>query len=37
MTNEGITMGMIPPHPRAFIRIEILEELGLSLPAVFPI
>ncbi len=26
-------MGMTPPHPGAFIRVEALEELGLSVSA----
>ncbi len=30
MRNGGIKMGMIPPHPGTFIRIEALEESGLS-------
>jgi len=30
MTDGGIKMGMTPPHPGTFIRIEALEELGLS-------
>ena len=33
MTSVGIKMGMTPPHPGAFIRIEALEELGLSVSA----
>ena len=33
MTGSGIKMGMTPPHPGAFIRIEALEELGLSVSA----
>ena len=33
MTSGGIKMGMRPPHPGAFIRIEALEELGLSVSA----
>ncbi|MCY4614584.1 MAG: hypothetical protein OXB94_13325 [Nitrospira sp.] len=33
MTSGGIKMGMTPPHPGAFIRIEALEELGLSVAA----
>jgi addiction module HigA family antidote len=33
MTSGGIKMGMTPPHPGAFIRIEALEELGLSVSA----
>ena len=33
MTSGGIKMGMTPPYPRAFIRIEALEELGLSVSA----
>ena len=30
MSENGITIGMTPPHPGAFIRIEIVEELGLT-------
>ena len=33
MTGSGIKMGMTPPHPGGFIRIEALEELGLSVSA----
>ena len=33
MTSDGIEMGMTPPHPGTFIRIEALEELGLSIAA----
>ena len=33
MTSGGIKMGMTPPHPGTFIRIEALEELGLSVSA----
>ena len=33
MTDGGIKMGMTPPHPGAFIRIEALEELELSVSA----
>ena len=33
MTSDSIEMGMAPPHPGAFIRIEALEELGLSVSA----
>jgi len=33
MTSDGIKTGMTPPHPGAFIRIEALEELGLSVSA----
>ncbi len=33
MTSDTIKMGMIPSHPGAFIRIEILEELELSVSA----
>jgi len=33
MTSGGIKMGMTPPHPGVFIRIEALEELGLSVSA----
>ena len=30
MADNGIKIGMTPPHPGAFIRIEIVEELGLT-------
>ena len=30
MSENGIKIGMTPPHPGAFIRIEIVEELGLT-------
>ena len=33
MNSPGIKMGMAPPHPGAFIRIEALEEFGLSVSA----
>ena len=33
MTSRGIEIGMTPPHPGALIRIEALEELGLSVAA----
>ena len=33
MSSGGIKMGMKPPHPGTFIRIEALEELGLSVAA----
>ena len=33
MTSDSIEMGMTPSHPGAFIRIEILEELELSVSA----
>ena len=33
MTDGSTKMGMTPPHPGAFIRIEALEELGLSVSA----
>ena len=33
MSDDGIQMGMTPPHPGTFIRIEALEELGLSVSA----
>ena len=33
MTSGGIKMGMTPPHPGTFIRIEALDELGLSVSA----
>ncbi len=33
MSDGGIKMGMTPPHPGTFVRIEALEELGLSVAA----
>lgn len=33
MTSDSIEMRMTPSHPGAFIRIEILEELELSVSA----
>ena len=33
MTDGSTKMGMTPPHPGAFIRVEALEELGLSVSA----
>ena len=30
MVENGIKIGMMPSHPGAFIRIEIVEELGLT-------
>ena len=32
-TSGGIQMGMTPPHPGAFIRIEVIEEWGSSVSA----
>lgn len=31
MTEARVTIGMKPPHPGAFIREAILDELGLSI------
>ena len=31
MSREPAKVGMAPPHPGAFIREEILDELGLSI------
>lgn len=31
MSDTVSTIGMKPPHPGAFVRDEILEELGLSI------
>ena len=33
MSSGGIKIGMTPSHPGAFIRIEVLEELGLNVAA----
>ena len=33
MTTSEIRIGMTPSHPGAFIRLEIVEELGLSVAA----
>jgi plasmid maintenance system antidote protein VapI len=30
MSRASARVGMAPPHPGAFIREEILDELGLS-------
>ena len=30
MRRNGTTIGMTPPHPGYFIRVEIVEELGLT-------
>jgi len=30
MKKKGIKIGMKPSHPGAFIKIEVLDELGLS-------
>ena len=31
MTDKSIEVGMKPSHPGGFIRVEIIEELGLSI------
>ncbi len=31
MTRKAIKIGMKPPHPGQFVRIEILDELNLSI------
>ena len=33
MTTGGIKIGMTPSHPGAFIRIEAIEQFGLSVSA----
>ena len=33
MTSGGIKMGMTPSHPGVFIRVEAIEEFGLSVSA----
>ena len=33
MAGAGIKIGMTPPHPGTFVRIEALDELGLSVVA----
>ena len=33
MSSGGIEMGMTPSHPGIFIRLEVLEEFGLSVAA----
>ena len=33
MTTSGIKVRMTPSHPGAFIRVEVVEELGLSVTA----
>ena len=30
MATDGITVNMAPSHPGEFIRVEVIEELGLS-------
>ena len=30
MPTEGIQVNMTPPHPGEFIRVEVIEEIGLS-------
>ena len=30
MTNSGIKVNMTPSHPGDFIRVEVIEELGLN-------
>ena len=30
MANSGIEVGMTPSHPGEFIRVEVIDELGLS-------
>jgi len=30
MAQKGIKIGMTPPHPGAFIKTEVIDELGLS-------
>jgi antitoxin HigA-1 len=31
MTRKAVKIGMKPPHPGAFVRMEILDELKLSI------
>ena len=33
MNKETTTIGLMPPHPGAFLRQEVLEELELSISA----
>ena len=33
MSDGGIEMGMTPPHPGTFVRMEVLDERGLSVAA----
>ena len=33
MTSDGIKIGMTPSHPGAFVRLEVIGELGLSVAA----
>ena len=33
MASGGVKIGMTPPHPGTFIRLEVIEELGLSVAA----
>ena len=30
MATDGITVNMTPSHPGEFVRVEVIEELGLS-------
>ena len=34
MESEGIEVKMTPPHPGAFLRTEIVQDLGLSVDEV---
>ena len=31
MSTSGIRIGMMPSHPGQFIRVEVIEEFGLSI------
>ena len=33
MTTSGIKVGMTPSHPGVFIRLEVIQEFGLSVAA----
>ena len=30
MASEGIKVNMTPPHPGEFVRVEVVEDLGLT-------
>ena len=30
MATEGINVNMTPPHPGEFVRVEVIEDLGLT-------
>ena len=34
MADEGIKIGMKPPHPGLFIQTEVIEDLGMEIPQI---